>query len=135
MKILNENEDDNFDLIVSYDDIINRKVPMGKYQIIFILIQGIYIENLLIKFLFFKGLFFFVFANQLIITSLLIDYLRENYKLSNLLSNFTGSSVFIGLIIGSIFSGKFEKCYGRRICLIASASIIFILLNDNGICQ
>ena len=67
----------------------------------------------------------FSLSSQELIASILNEYLRKEYELTIFLSNLTGSSFFIGLISGSFISGKIEKYFGRRNCLIISGFIIF----------
>ena len=66
------------------------------------------------------------YSSQQLLTSMLLEFLRKDYKLSSFVTNLTGSSIFIGFLIGSIISGKLENCFkGRRKFLILSGLMIF----------
>ena len=117
---------EKINFLQSYDEILEKKVKFGKYHVFFVLVQGIYKLKLFIFIINLKGIFIFAFSNQIIITSLLSKFLKNYFKLSDLSSDLLGSSLFIGLAIGCLISGKLEKFLGRRKLLIATNFMLFI---------
>ena len=95
-----------------FDYLLEEKVGFGKYH---------YISFLFIGFVLFSD------GSEILSLSILIPVLKSEWEISEEEQDALGSILFIGILIGSILSGIFSDKYGRRISLLYSSIIQFVV--------
>ena len=95
-----------------FDEILSNKIGFGKFQIFSILLISLVDLD--------DGV-------QLILIPLITPLIKKEFSLSVVQISTLTSIFYIGMIFGSVLTGKIADIYGRRISLVFSSFLQFII--------
>lgn len=91
-----------------FDEILEKKVKLGKYQIVVYL---------------FMAFTMFSDGSEIVTLSILVPVLQHEWHISEAQEGLLGSVLFLGIFIGSLLSGMVSDKFGRRISLLYGSII------------
>lgn len=106
----NENSSAKPDSFV--DELIDRRIGLGKFQFVTL--------SILVLVDFNDGA-------QIVLMSFIIPILKTEWNLSSTQTQVLTSSFFLGMAIGSFITGKLADLKGRRIAIIFSSLLLFLI--------
>ena len=110
-------------------DLFGQKMTFDK------LIEILGLNRFNIRIYLFIGLFLMTDGSELIVLSLLINKLTEFWELSSFEKGFLGSAVFVGIALGSFFSGYISDRKGRSPAYIIGSLLVLIFAAGSSLSQ
>lgn len=109
---MNSNSPNNSDNVASFEDIVDKRLGLGRYQIIVIVLLG---------------LIFSADGIEISTLSLILPILKNEWKISENLQGLLGTVLFLGLFFGSLMAGFLIDKIGRKKTLEYVSITQFIL--------
>jgi len=97
---------------LNFDEILENRIGFGKYQFLTVLILCLVDFN--------DGI-------ELLSMSLIIPILKREWQIEKLCIEIISSVFYFGMLIGAVITGKISDRYGRRITILISSSIQFVI--------
>jgi MFS family permease len=97
--------------ILTFDEILNKKIGFGKYQYLSFIILGLVDLT--------DGV-------ELLTMSVLMSILKNQWNISDFKIELMTSLFYLGMFLGAIITGKIADKYGRRLTIIVASFLQFL---------
>lgn len=109
----------------TFSSFTSKSPFLNKFNFDFI-IEKLGINRFTIRVYFFIALFFMVDGSEMMVLSLLMKKLTNEFELTSFEKGSLGSSIFIGFASGSLFSGYISDKKGRRPAYLLGSTLVMI---------